>query len=146
MRYALVPISLSLALVGCAKLSTPTPVRNATPTPSERLLAFQDQARKDLSTIVVVRDEGFFGGRCFHGIWIDGVLAGKLEPAEIANFYVEPGEHTLTVGNVGSGNSACDSHKDRIHRETTVRQNQKKVFRALWNTNDGIPDIQPYIQ
>jgi hypothetical protein len=144
MRLALLAFLVVVSLSGCARLSTPTAVSKAVPAPAERLLAFQDR-KADAGAIIVVRDEGFFGGRCFHGIWLNGVLAARLEPAEKATFYVEPGDYILTVGNVGTGSSACDAHKDRIHRETTIRTGQQKLFRALWNANDGIPDIQPYI-
>lgn len=146
MRSSVFAFLLAVSLVGCAHLSTPTAVSKATPAPPDRLIAFQaGGGTKDASTIVVVRDEGLFGGRCFHGIWINGVLAARLEPSEIATFYVAPGDYVLTVGNVGTGSSPCDAHKDRIHRETTVRAGQRKIFRALWSTNDGIPDIQPYV-
>lgn len=133
-------------MLGCAQLSTPTPFAKASQTPKERLLAFQQSDKKDGATIIVLRDDGFFGGACYHGIWINGVLAGRLEPAEVATFYVEPGDYVLTIGNVGTGSSVCDAQRDRVNRETSLRPGQRKVFRALWNKNDGMPDIQPHVQ
>lgn len=131
------------SLMGCARLSTPIPYSEAIPTPKDRLFEFQQQNDKRTSSIIVVRDVSFFGGQCFHAIWIDGTLGAKMEPGETATFYLEPGEHLMKIGNVGSGDSICDAHKDRVLRETFLKPNQQKYFRALWNKNDGIPDIQP---
>jgi hypothetical protein len=131
---------LSVALSGCARLSTPVPYSEAVLTPVERLLEFQKQDGINSSSIIVIRDEGFFGGGCYHGIWFDGKMAAKMEPGEKATFYLEPGEHILKIGNVGSG--LCD-RPERNQRETLLKPNQVKYFRALWSTLDGNPDIQP---
>lgn len=133
---------LSIALLGCANMSTPVPFAIAKPVPQERLLAFQKPSSDSNATLVMIRDSGFFGGGCYHAIWIDGVLAAKLDPEETATFYVTPGEHLLRVGNVGAG--LCVRFANNwVQRETTVRPNQRKFFRVLWSPQDGKADIFP---
>lgn len=123
-------------------MSTPVPFSKAKPVPQDRLLAFQKPSTESSAALVVIRDSGFFGGKCYHAFWIDGVLAAKLEPEETATFYVKPGEHLLRVGNVGAG--LCSRFADNwTQRETSVLPNQRKFFRDLWSPQDGNADIFP---
>jgi hypothetical protein len=143
MRKCCCLLLMSFAFYGCARLSTPVPYSEAILTPNDRIYEFQKQNEKNISSVVLLRDEGFFGGKCYHGVWFDGKLAAKMEPGEKASFYLEPGEHILKIGNVGSGGTICDIQLDRIQRETSLKPNQIKYFRLLWNKYDGLPDIQP---
>ncbi|MCK9987602.1 MAG: hypothetical protein AzoDbin1_04074 [Azoarcus sp.] len=141
----LIAALLSIALAGCARLSTLTPLPSAAPTPPDRLLAFQAPSKEASSSLVIIRDSGIFGGVCYAGIWLNGTLAARIASSETATFYLPSGEHILTIGNVGTGNSACDIHQDRTRREISLKEGQRKLYRALWNKSDGIHDLQPYI-
>ena len=140
MRYLII-IAVSIVMLGCA--TTPTPISSAIPVPKERLLALQEKSSVNSGTIVVVRDEGFINGGCYLSFAINGALVGRFDVAEIAQFYVQPGEHMLRVSSDPQGKALCSYGYDTIwtQRETMLKPNDKKVFRLSIDAN-GKYDVQ----
>jgi predicted component of type VI protein secretion system len=128
------PLLLLLLLTACA--TTPTPINEAKQIPAERLLAFQIPTSDKAATITVIRDEGFLGGGCFAGLYIDQVLAARLDVAEVAKFYVEPGEVLIRVGWDPQGRGLCAFGQDNwTQRETTLKPGEQKPFRIFLDQN-----------
>ena len=125
---------------GCA--TSPVSPSQAKPVPRERLFAFQEKLPKSTATISVTRDSGLLGSGCFLAFSLDGVRAGRFDPSENARFYVEPGEHLLSVRPDAEGSGLC--HFATIQnnaRETIMRENENKNFRIMMDPN-GTADIQ----
>ena len=49
------------------------------------------------AAIVIRRPAHFVGGARSFVVWIDGRRVGKVRPHAVAEFAVEPGEHTVAV-------------------------------------------------
>lgn len=134
-------ILLAFASYGCA--TTPTPISSATPVPKERLYALQENKNTNSGTLTVIRDEGFLGGGCYISFAIDGTLVGRFDVAEVAKFYVEPGERLLRVSSDPQGKGLCSYGYETIwtQRETLIKSNDKKTFRLSIDVN-GKYDVQ----
>lgn len=133
-------ISFAAVLIsGCASVPpAPSEVREA---PKERIRAYQEKTDKTNATIVVTRDTGMIGSGCYLAVSIDGKLAARLNPSEMAKFYVEPGEILLKSSLDPEGKGLCGAHlNDFTQRETILRSNETKAFRLSIDTN-GKTDI-----
>lgn len=135
-------LSLLLLLIGllfgCA--TTPTLISDAKQTPQDRILAFQTQDGDNTSTLIVIRDTGFLGGGCYASLYINKVLAARLDVAEVVRFYLEPGEVLLRVGLDGKG--LCSVNKNYwTQRETSLKHGEQKTFRVSISPA-GTLDIQ----
>jgi hypothetical protein len=140
MRHLVICVAGAFIFAGCA--TTPIPSAQATPVPSERVLAFQNKSDSLNGALILTRDVGFHGGGCFNAFWINGTLAARFGAGETATFFVEPGEHVLRVGRDPLGKGLCGTDSDRwTQRETTFRNNERKFFRLMLNPS-GIIDIQ----
>ena len=136
---AILVILLSIAS-GCA--TTPVRYVDAIKAPQDRVLSYQDMNDKTTSTIVITRDEGSLGGGCYYAVFINTILAVRLNPAETAKFYVEPGEMVLKVGRDPQGRGLCAAGQDEwTQRETILRPHETKYFRLTIDAN-GKTDIQ----
>jgi hypothetical protein len=125
---------------GCA--TTPVRHSDAIKAPQDRVLSYQTINDKATSTIVITRDEGFLGGGCYYAVFINTILAARLNPAETVNFYVEPGEIMLKVGRDPQGKGLCAVGQDEwTQRETIMRPHETKYFRLTIDVN-GKTDIQ----
>ena len=140
MRIFVISLIGAFVLVGCA--TTPLSSTQAKSAPRERVIAFQEKSAINNATLVLTRDEGFLGGGCFYALWINSILAARLDVAETAGFYIEPGEHVLRVGRDPLGKGLCAVDSDNwTQRETILRPNERKYFRLSLDAN-GKADIQ----
>lgn len=124
-----IPLAFLLLLNGCA--STPVPLNEATQVSADRVIAFQSPDPARSATLTVVRDGGFApGGGCFRALWVNQVLAARLDTSEVAKFYVEPGELLLRVGRDPQGRGLCAPRQDHwVQRETILKPGEHKAFR-----------------
>lgn len=125
---------------GCA--TTPVRHSDAIKAPQNRVLSYQDINDKTTSVVVITRDEGFLGSGCYCAVFINTILAARLNPAETVKFYVEPGEIVLKVGRDPQGKGLCALGQDEwTQRETILRPHETKYFRLTIDAN-GKTDIQ----
>ena len=131
---------LVLSLTGCA--TTPVRLENSKQAPPDRVLAFQAPATDKTGSLIVIRDEGMVASGCFFALYINSILAARLDVAESAKFTLEPGEILLKVGMDPLGKGLCGlGHKDQwIQRETFLKPGEQKAFR-MQISEDGILDI-----
>ena len=120
---------LALLIGGCA--TTPTPLSSARQAPTDRVLAFQTTTGEKTATLIVIRDEGFYGSGCYYAVHINGVLAARLSVGEMARFYVEPGEIVLRAGRDPQGGGLCNIAVDNnwTQREIVLKLGEQKSFR-----------------
>ncbi len=124
---------LFMFLAGCA--TTPVHINDAKLAPSDRVLAFQSEA-PNKSSLTVIRDEGFIGSACYYGLWINNVLAARLDVAEYAKFYLEPGEILLKISRDPQGSGLCGVEQSNwTQRETLMKPGEKKIFRMSIDAN-----------
>lgn len=149
MKGLLFAVVAATGLSGCV-LPTKQPLDSeVAPTPSDRLLAYQDRD-EGFATIVVTRDIGMIGGGCQLGVVINDKLAGKLNTGERAHFYVPPGEHLLAPtwidgrGLCGAFYSEDRAAARRRFIEVSVASGATKRYRIHTNT-DGESTIEPAI-
>jgi len=131
-----------LAFTGCA--TTPANPLQASAVPAERLLAFQTVGPGPGPTaqIVVTRDKGFLGGGCYYSLYINSVLAARMDAAETASFVVPVGEVLLKSGRDRDGRGLCAVNKEEwTQRETILKAGERKYFRMSLDQN-GKTDIQ----
>lgn len=132
--------SVSIFVAGCA--TSQVSPNQAKLAPADRLFAFQEKTSQASSTLTVTRDSGLLGGGCFLAFNLDGIRAARFDPGETARFYVEPGEHLLSVRPDADGSGLCAIPGiQNSARETTLRQNETKNFRIMMDIN-GTADIQ----
>ena len=87
-RISLFLLALAIS-AGCS--TTPTSSGNAVAAPVERLSALQDPPAGEYATLVVTRDQGFWGSACDTVVSVDGREVGRIRAGEMARFYVKPG-------------------------------------------------------
>ena len=139
-RLFLPALLLALLVSGCA--TTPVSMSAAKQVPTDRLLAFQVATGDKTATVTVIRDEGFIGSGCYYAVHINGVIAARLDVAEFARFYVEPGEILFRAGRDPQGAGLCDVQLDNwTQRETLLKPGEQKYFRLSIDAN-GKLDIQ----
>ncbi len=139
-RLILPALLLALLLGGCA--TTPVPISKAKQAPPDRVLAFQISGGDKTATVTVIRDEGYTGSACYFAVYINQVLAARLDVAEFAQFYVEPGEILLRAGGDPQGIGLCAFASDMwTQRETFLKPGEQKSFRLSFDTS-GKFDIQ----
>jgi predicted component of type VI protein secretion system len=132
-KVLLVGVVLSV-LCGCA--TTPVSIKDAKQMPKDRLLAFQTKDANKTATLTVIRDEGFLGSGCYYGLWINQTLAARVDVAEFAKFYVEPGEILLRIGRDPQGQGLCGIDQDNwTQRETIMKPGDQKTFRMTIDEN-----------
>lgn len=140
MRAVCCSLVLSLGLFGCA--TTPMPPGQAASVAPDRLVAFQEKSTDASGTLIVTRDEGFLGGGCYSGFFINDILAARFDVAETAKFYVQPGELVLRSGRDPQGRALCGvGQQEWTQRETILRDGETKYFRLSIDAN-GKTDIQ----
>lgn len=131
---------LALLMSGCA--TTPVPISAAKQAPTDRVLGFQIAAGDKTATLTVIRDEGFVGSACYTAVYINRVLAARLDVAEFVRFYVDPGEIVLRAGWDPQGEGLCGFSQDNwTQRETFLKPGEQKSFRLSIDINAKL-DIQ----
>lgn len=133
-RLFLPTLLLALLLGGCA--TTPVSMSAAKQVPTDRLLAFQVATGDKTATVTVIRDEGFIGSACYYTVHLNKILAARLDVAEFARFYVEPGEIVLRAGRDSQGGGLCSVQLDNwTQRETLLKPGEQKFFRLSIDAN-----------
>ncbi|MBL0711056.1 MAG: hypothetical protein JJV99_08600 [Colwellia sp.] len=108
----------------------------------DRVLAFQTAIGVKTAILTVVRDKGIIGSACYCAVYINRVLAARLDVSEFGQFYVEPGEVLLRVGWDPQGKGLCGLSADNwTQRETFLKPGEKKSFRLSIDQNAKL-DIQ----
>lgn len=134
MKETLIVILFVLLTSGCA--TTPIQMSAAKQAPTDRVLAFQTPGGDQTATLTVIRDEGFLGSGCYYAVWVNRILAARLDVAEYARFYVEPGEILLRVGRDPQGKGLCGLEPDNwTQRETLLKPGERKSFRLSIDQN-----------
>lgn len=134
--------ALLLARVLGGAATTSVAMFAAKQVPTERLLAFQVATGDKAASVTVIRDEGYIDSGCYYAMHINGVLAARLDVAEYARFYVEPGEIQFHAGRDPQGARLCGVQLDNwTHRETLLKPGEQKYFRLSIDAN-GKSDIQ----
>lgn len=136
-------LPLAILLKGCATI--PVPISEAKQAPPDRVLAFQTPTSDKTATLTAIRDEGHLGSGCYYALSINGILAARLDPAEFARFYIEPGEILMRYGRDPQGQGLCVSVEGLFdswtQRETFLKAGEKKSFRLTIDIM-GKTDIQ----
>lgn len=142
MLFRLLTAAVVISLSGCATNSRPVTLSEAIPASAERVLALQDPINGPSGRIVVTRDKGWAGSACLYALYIDGVLAARLETHESATFLIPAGEHLLRSGRDPQGRGLCATFQNEwTQRETTLQPGETKHFRLTIDAN-GRTDIQ----
>jgi hypothetical protein len=133
-------LTIAALLSACA--TTPVPIGEAKPVDGARLLAFKVAPSTPHGTMVVFRDVGFLGSACYYALSVNGTLAVRLGPGEVAKLYVPTGELLLRAGRDPMGAGLCALDQDNwTQRETIFRPNEIKDFRLSIDSN-GKLDVQ----
>jgi len=130
-------------LWGCS--TAQTAMTSSKPTPKERLLAYQNADDKSQTELIIIRDHGIAGSACYYAFFIDNVLAARMDVAERASFYLEPGKRSLKITRDPQGKGLCGLGDDAVEKEVSFIPNEKKSFR-LYVDLSGQPDIKSYEQ
>ena len=141
-RLLLPALLLGFLVSGCAATTTPVPLSEAKQAPMDRVLAFQMTGGDKTATLTVIRDEGYAGGGCYNSVYINKVLAARLDVAEYARFYLEPGEIVLGSGSDPEGRWLCAFQTAyETQREILLKPGEQNVFHLTLN-HWGILNIQ----
>jgi hypothetical protein len=117
-----------LSMTACH--TTPVSLEEASPTPSSRLLAFQDADHPVNSRVTVIRDKGLGVAGCFLEIYVNETVAARIDKGEKATFYLSPGPLLLGVGPDLQGQPLCGYDPGNSTQiKTTLRANEEKFFR-----------------
>ncbi len=99
----------AMVLAGCGTASThDTAIRNAV---GNRLFLYQAPGDGD-ATLLVIRDNGLFGGGCSSQIFIDDKQAAQLEIGEQAAFRMPSGTHAISLQHSGACRRLGDAKVD----------------------------------
>ncbi|WP_307987982.1 hypothetical protein [uncultured Pseudomonas sp.] len=126
------------SLAGCA--SSPIPVSQAKPVPSDELYAFQSKPAGESGVITVVRDSGMVGSGCDIVVYVDGRKAGKIGTSQRASFYLPPGNINMGAGLAGSG--LCAGAAIRTI-SASVQANKESLYRISGDMSGFY--IGPYV-
>ncbi len=120
----------AFAQSGCTafvRTETISPDR-ATPIPSERIFAFQQQKPGDIS-LVVTRDHGFMASGCFVGLTIEGSLAARFNSEETATFFVPAGTTQMAVVPDPQAKGLCALGWDPVLENYELKATARNSFR-----------------
>ncbi|WP_144174881.1 hypothetical protein [Pseudomonas sp. Kh13] len=138
MRLLIAAAAITTMLSGCA---APPTLGEATPIPSNRLLAYQTQDYGKDASVTVLRESAIQSGQCFFGIYVDGVLSARLDNNEKVSFYLKPGRHLIGVGPDPQGAGNCSGgygYKREV--ATWVQVGEQQTFRIAFQP---MLDIRP---
>jgi hypothetical protein len=117
-----------LSMTAC--YTTPVSLEKASPTPSNRLLAFQDANDPGNSRVTVIRDMGLGVPGCYLEIYVNETVAARIDTGEKVTFYLSPGPVLLGVGPDLKGKPLCGYDPGNSTQiKTTLRPNEEKFFR-----------------
>ncbi len=119
--------------------STPVSPEKASPTPSTRILAFQDATHPGNSRVTVIRDTGVGVAGCYVEIYVNETLAARIDKGEQVTFYLSPGPLLLKVAPDLKGKPLCGYDPGNAKQiKTTVEPNEEKVFRISFSAGGTI--------
>jgi len=96
----------AVVLAGCGPVNNhDTVIRDAV---ANRVFLYQAPGGGD-ATLMVVRDNGWFGGGCSSQIYIDDKFAAQLEIGEQAAFHLPNGTHAVSLQNSGACHKPSDA-------------------------------------
>lgn len=128
-----------IIISGCA--TTPVPVSKAKPISTDRVLEFKEPSVDRSAHIIIIRDEGMIASGCYCALYVNGILAARIDPKEKVDFYVPPGEVLLKVSEDPLGKGLCGFNLDNwIQRETIIKAGETKYFR-MSISSEGAFDI-----
>lgn len=138
MRRIIAAGLVALALSGCA--TSPMPVSEAKPVPSDEIYGFKSPASKDSGSLTVFRDDGFVGSGCDIILYIDGQRAAKIGPGQKVSFNLPAGDVNLGTGLAESGLCSGAAIK-------TVASNIKSGREAIYRINGDMQGfyLGPYV-
>ena len=143
MKFIKISIVLAIifSLTGCATSITPFDQRKNLP--NDRIYAYNKKTEERTAIITITRDKGMAGCACKIALYINTQLAGRFSTKETSQFYVEPGEVLLKVGQDPYGNGICSWEFGDIssQRETFIKAGENKSYRIRINPY-GDMDIQ----
>ncbi|MHA6204728.1 hypothetical protein ACXU4B_09915 [Dyella soli] len=99
----------AMMLAGCGTANNhDTAIRDAV---ANRVFLYQAPGAGD-ATLLVVRENGWFGGGCSSQIHIDDKYAAQLEIGEQVAFHLPSGTHAVTLDNSGACRKPGDARVD----------------------------------
>jgi hypothetical protein len=123
----LVELVIAVLAAGCATMQVPP--SQARPVPADRVLASGSDGDAE---IVVVRDSGFMGAGCFHGLEVNRRLVARMDAGEILRIRVPAGDLLLTVRSDPQGKALCGAFPGvRVQREFAIKAGEVKHFRLV---------------
>lgn len=134
-RRTILPICV-VTLLAAACSTTPIPASKAAPAPSERLSGLQTPPPGEFATLVVTRDEGFYGSACDTVLSVDGKEVGRLKSGEVARFYAKPGAIILGAQTSAMCLGGLKEREVRLNPASTVR------YRISIDSSGGL-DLSP---
>lgn len=139
----LVVFAMAGMLASCVSYTEPP--KAATPTPDDRLLAFQEGS-KSSAVMVVTRDDGYMaGGGCYTAVLIDGVVAGRLGIGERATFFLDPGRHVYGLSGDPMGRGLCALKIAQPQKESSsdFKAGETQKYRISGSSSESWLDIRP---
>ncbi|GLC92929.1 hypothetical protein Tamer19_23370 [Cupriavidus sp. TA19] len=134
-RTIIFPVCVATTLT-CACSTTPITATKAAPAPSERLSGLQTPPPGDFATLIVTRDEGFYGSACDTVLSVDGKEVGRLRSGEVARFYAKPGPIILGAQTSVMCPGGLKEREVRLNPASTVR------YRISIDSSGGL-DLSP---
>ncbi|WP_110742415.1 MULTISPECIES: 3-isopropylmalate dehydratase [unclassified Pseudomonas] len=134
----LIAAAVTVMLGGCA---APPTLGEATPVASNRLLAFKAEDHGKDASVTVLRESAIPSAQCFFAVYVDGVLAARLDNNEKASFYLKPGRHLIGVGSDPQGAGNCSGNSGYKREVATwVQIGESQTFRIAFQP---MLDIRP---
>ncbi|SPA51410.1 conserved exported hypothetical protein [Cupriavidus taiwanensis] len=116
--------------------TTPIAASQAAQAPSERLSGLQTPPPGEFATLVVTRDQGFYGSACDTVLSVDGKEVGRLRSGEVARFYAKPGAIILGAQTSAMCLGGLKEREVRLAPAATVR------YRISIDSSGGL-DLSP---
>ena len=119
--------------------SKPISIEKASPTPSTRILAFQDANQPGNSRVTVIRDTGVGISGCYVEIYVNETVAARIDKGEKVTFFLSPGPLLLGVGPDLKGKPLCGYDPGNSTQiKTKLAENEEKFFRIYFSTGGAI--------
>src|SRR5690554_3555010 len=132
---------IAALLAACA--TTPITVQDATIVPPDRVYA--PESTGDVYQIRITRDSGRRGSACTTRIYLNGINAADLEPAETVTLSVPAGRHILGVSQSPTGGRLCTGFdevaRSRHEIEVTAEAGETRNYRLA--TSHGGFRLEP---
>jgi hypothetical protein len=125
-----------VTMLASACSTTPIPASEATPVPPERLSGLQSPPPGEFTTLVVTRDQGFYGSACDTVLSVEGKEVGRLRSGEVARFYAKPGTIILGAQTSAMCLGGLKEREVKLNPASTIR------YRISIDSSGGL-DLSP---